>query len=160
MRMEFVQDFHRKFGFETREEPGFLDPERMASRMNFLFEELSETAKACGMQFDGKKFSPLPPFRRMAVEDLEEALDGLIDLVYVAFGTADLMGFNNQCPLVPKGNGQWSVWQEAGMRVQQANMKKVRVENATESKRGTVFDVKKPEGWMAPRFDDILPPEL
>ena len=165
MRMEFVQEFHRKFGFKTLDQPGFLDDERMASRLTFLLEELVETATCCGQRLVcneelGAKFIPMSPSSAMAHKDLEGALDGLIDLIYVAFGTADLMGFNHQCPLVPPDNGQWSVWQEASLRVQQANMQKSRVETGAESKRGTIFDVRKPEGWVAPAYDDILPDEV
>jgi hypothetical protein len=38
-------------------------------------------------------------------------------------------------------------------------MAKVRVASSKESKRGTAFDVKKPEGWVAPNLDDLCEKE-
>jgi predicted HAD superfamily Cof-like phosphohydrolase len=67
--------------------------------------------------------------------DLVKAFDALIDLKYVLDGTADMMG-------LPMDLG-FSV-------VHGANMQKVRVENATQSKRNHSFDVMKPEGWKSP----------
>lgn len=64
-----------------------------------------------------------------------DAADALIDLVYVALGTLRLMG-------VP-GNLCWD-------EVQRANMSKVRATHASQSKRGSMFDVIKPEGWVPP----------
>ena len=64
----------------------------------------------------------------------------------MAYGTALFMG------VAP---GQW----HAGMHaVHSANMAKVRVANANESKRGSAFDVRKPEGWVGPeaRLQEIL----
>lgn len=173
--MEFVQDFHRKFGFKTLDQPGWLDPERTQARLNFILEELLETASACGASLQAQvvrdekgmpvgmscpSFKMEPMTKMMAKRNLADALDGLIDLTYVVFGMADLMGFNNRTP----GNDlltelPWTVWQEAYCRVQQANLAKVRVDSAEESKRGTIFDVKKPEGWKAPDFTDLLPME-
>jgi hypothetical protein len=42
--------------------------------------------------------------------------------------------------------------------VQKANMAKVRVAKAEDSKRGSTFDVRKPEGWVGPeaRLEEIL----
>ena len=67
--------------------------------------------------------------------DLTKAFDALIDLQYVLLGTAHLMG-------LPFDEG-WDI-------VQAANMKKVRAVRPEDSKRGSGFDVVKPEGWVAP----------
>ena len=67
--------------------------------------------------------------------NIHDAADALIDLVYVALGTLRLMG-------VP-GNLCWD-------EVQRANMSKVRATHPSQSKRGSMFDVVKPEGWVPP----------
>ena len=74
-------------------------------------------------------------------EDLVGAFDALIDLAYVLFGTVYLQG-------LPFAEG----WTEVHGR----NMAKVRVERAEDSKRGSVFDVVKPEGWTDPNHEPIL----
>lgn len=74
-------------------------------------------------------------------KDLPDAADALVDVVYVALGTMYLMGL----PLD-------ALWDE----VQRANMTKVRAGNADESKRGSVLDVVKPPGWIAPDIAGVL----
>jgi predicted HAD superfamily Cof-like phosphohydrolase len=78
-----------------------------------------------------------------AVEEgnLEKAFDSLIDLVYVAIGTAYLQGL----PFV-----------EGWERVHRANMAKVRAERPSDSARGTAYDVVKPAGWVAPDLSDLV----
>jgi len=75
------------------------------------------------------------------VDDLEGMLDALVDLTYVVLGTAYLHGFD---------------FNEAFRRVHEANMKKVRAEAKTDSKRGTAYDVVKPEGWTPPDLGDLV----
>ena len=77
----------------------------------------------------------------LALHDMEMALDALVDLVYVVLGTAYLHGFD---------------FNEAFRRVHEANMKKVRVKNAGESKRGSTYDVRKPEGWTPADLSDLV----
>lgn len=74
-------------------------------------------------------------------KDLEQVFDGVIDLVYVALGLAYF------CNL-PFNEG----WQ----RVHWANMKKIRAKRAEDSKRGSTFDIIKPEGWQAPKLEDLI----
>ena len=97
----------------------------MGFRIIFLFEEMQELV-------DG-----------FEADDLEEQFDALIDLVYVALGTAWMLG-------VPFGEG-WS-------RVHRANMKKVRCDDEFDprSKRMHKFDVVKPEGWVSPDLSDLV----
>ncbi len=75
--------------------------------------------------------------------DLEGALDALTDMMYVILGTAWMMNL----PIM-----------DAWDRVHQANMQKVRVDNADDprSKRKHHLDIVKPEGWRPPRFTDLL----
>lgn len=70
-----------------------------------------------------------------------ESFDALIDLVYVALGTAYLHRF-------PFNEG-WA-------RVQEANMRKVRANKKSDSKRRTTHDVVKPPGWRSPELDDLV----
>ncbi len=67
--------------------------------------------------------------------NIVKAFDALIDAVYVAIGTAVIMN-------LPFEKG-WDI-------VHSANMTKIRAKNASQSKRGTAFDVVKPSNWIAP----------
>lgn len=120
-----IDEFHDVFRLPQLEEPGFLHQSFMAYRINFLYEEVQELQVA---HADG---------------DLEKAFDGLIDLIYVALGTAWLMN-------LPFAEG-WS-------RVHKANMLKERADgpNDPRSKRNSTYDVVKPEGWVPPRLKDLL----
>jgi hypothetical protein len=106
-------------------------------RLNFLTEELAEYEEAIG--YDKYNSGDFDPKRFNAAK----AFDALIDLVYVALGTAYLHGF-------PFNEG-WD-------RVQEANMKKVRCECADDprSTRKHRIDVVKPEGWKPPMLADLL----
>ncbi len=126
--LEDIAEFHTKFGLPpVSNTPSLLEIPDMAYRIQFLFEEMQELVDA------------------FEEEDLEKQFDALIDLVYVAIGTAYLMG-------LPFGEG-WS-------RVHEANMKKVRADSAEDkrSKRGHKWDVVKPEGWESPYLKDLVTP--
>lgn len=73
--------------------------------------------------------------------NLETKMDSLIDLVYVTLGTSYLHGF---------------LFREGWNRVHHANMKKVRAQSVDQSKRGSTFDIVKPEGWGPPYLTDLL----
>ena len=120
-----IADFHNKFELPRAAKPSMLEIPDMAFRIQFLFEEMQELV-------DG-----------FETENLEEQFDALIDLVYVALGTAWLMG-------LPFADG-WA-------RVHEANMKKVRCESADDprSKRKHHFDIVKPEGWEPPYLKDLI----
>lgn len=47
-------------------------------------------------------------------------------------------------------------WDEMWIDVQRANMSKVRAEKASDSKRGSQWDVVKPKGWTPPQTEEIL----
>jgi len=73
--------------------------------------------------------------------DSEAVLDGITDLMYVVLGTAWMMNV----PIL-----------EAWGRVHTANMKKEKVVDASESKRNSPYDLKKPEGWSHPYLGDLI----
>ena len=75
------------------------------------------------------------------IGDAEAVLDGITDLMYVVLGTAWMMNV----PIL-----------EAWQRVHEANMKKERVADWTESKRHSPYDLKKPEGWTHPFLGDLI----
>lgn len=116
----WVMQFHGKMGVPAPEAPRLLSQDVFDFRLKFLHEELQEFHDAC---VDG---------------DLVAAWDALLDLVYVAKGTALLMG------LGPRE------WYEGMLAVQTANMLKERVPSAEASKRGHAYDVCKPPGWVGP----------
>lgn len=129
-----VGDFHEKFGLPSIRDnnkagrpipPHVLDPETNAFRVDFMQEELDE-------------------FKQAYMEnDLPKMADALIDLVYVALGTAHMMH-------VPF----YHCWFE----VQRANMAKERANSSTDerSKRKNSLDVVKPKGWKAPDIAAVL----
>lgn len=118
-----IKDFHEKFGLNYEGKSRLLDGEIKKFRIRFLEEELEEYKKAS------------------EEDNLHEMFDALIDLVYVALGTAYLHGFD---------------FTEGWRRVHHANMQKIRASSSVDSKRNSTHDVVKPKNWKAPTFDDIL----
>jgi len=118
--MTDIAEFHTKFGLQYDGSPRVLEPELRGFRIKFMQEELVEYAVS---------------------HTKADELDALVDLVYVALGTAYMQGFD---------------FQAAWDRVHAANMAKVRAESADQSKRSSAFDVVKPEGWVAPDLTDLV----
>lgn len=119
-----IKEFHEKFGLQYTGLPRQLPSDTADFRIKFLNEELQELIKAG------------------AENDLEGQLDALVDLVYVALGTAYLQGLPFQ-----------AAWDE----VHGCNMRKVKAgPNGEGSKRGSPHDVVKPEGWKGPDYSKIL----
>ena len=118
-----IKEFHEKFGLTGPTSPSLLNGEMSDFRIQFMNEEWEEYVDAA------------------ATDDLESMLDALVDLVYVALGTAYLHGFD---------------FNEAFRRVHNANMEKVRAESENDSKRGTTYDVVKPDGWNPPFLGDLV----
>lgn len=136
-----VEEFHKKFGLEYDGKPRALDLQLGAFRHDFKHEELSEWQRS---QFAVLRVLAQEQETDLAVaHHLEQQLDALVDLAYVLFGTAYLQGFG-------------PIFEEAWRRVHAANMAKVRAERAEDSKRGSTFDVVKPEGWVAPDHFDLV----
>ena len=73
--------------------------------------------------------------------NIYEISDGLTDLIYVASGLLNLMNMPAQ-----------ALWND----VQARNMQKIRATKDNVGKRGSNFDVIKPEGWLPPRTKDII----
>ena len=119
-----VGTFHKKFGLRAHD-PGPIEitEELLQFRLKFLKEELQEFEDAS------------------VIGDHAGMADALVDLVYVALGTAHMFGYP---------------WGELWDDVQSANMAKQRAQSATESARGTAWDVIKPPGWVPPRTAEIL----
>jgi len=114
-----VRAFHDKFGIENPKEPCQLTTDVSEFRVKFMQEELDEYVEATSLG------------------DVEGQIDALVDLVYVALGTAALQGFD---------------WQAHWDEVQRANMSKVRSTGADDprTKRKHALDVVKPSGWKGP----------
>lgn len=112
-----IQRFHQTFNIPQLLVPSVTNDEMMEFRKKFLDEELQEFKDAVDRG------------------DRVKAFDALIDLVYVAMGTAYICNFP---------------WQEGWDIVQIANMRKVRATKKEDSTRGTTFDVVKPAGWVPP----------
>ena len=120
-----VTAFHKYHSLHWHKKPRHLPGHLYLTRCKFLIEEVHEFTDA------------------YHTYNLEQQLDAMIDLIYVASGTLHLMGFSA------------SRQAEAFKRVHKANMKKVKVRSVKESKRGTLWDVKKPQGWKAPDLRDL-----
>lgn len=117
---EDIHVMYNKFRFPIPRVPTMLPTEIMKDRLEFLDEELYETYKAHDE------------------EDMEEIIDGLIDLIVVAAGTLVLMGVDGQ-----------SHWRE----VLRANMSK---EVGEKPGRIMKYDLRKPDGWIPPNHEKIL----
>lgn len=126
-----VGEFHKKFNLHySRRNGEGVGPrtdlskkemqELLEFRIDFLLEEINEFIDA---KTDADRF------------------DALVDLVYVALGTAHLLGYP---------------WQAGWDRVQEANMKKERATSENMSKRRSTLDVVKPEGWTPPDLEGLL----
>jgi hypothetical protein len=119
--MEDVRAFYEKFKQPVGQRPSamFCTVDRGYERVRFMQEELDEF--------------------KVGLQRHNAALmaDALIDLVYVAKGTAIEMGLP---------------WEELWMDVQRANMAKV----VGRTHRNIGIDVAKPPGWVGPKTDEIL----
>ena len=148
-----VGDFHEKFGLPRNpRRPQHPTRELLEFRLNFLLEELTEIVKGAGAFFEPQYgYDPEEPngvLEGMTVRlrdtdhwDHAQVFDGLIDLVYVAYGLAHIEGYP---------------WTEGWDEVQRANMTKERATDATASLRGGTWDVIKPPGFKPPDIEGLL----
>lgn len=114
-----IRQFNMRFGFILNDRPVHLTRRKLQERIAFLQEELNELKVAALSQ------------------DLCGQADALIDLVYVAKGTAVMLGL------------PWdALWDD----VHRANMEKVR----GRTHRGNVADCAKPPSWVPPLTRAIL----
>jgi len=113
-----IDDFHKKFKFQQGKGIKSANYNFGNWRVDFLMEEIAELTDA----LDNK--------------DDVEILDALVDICYVAMGTAWLLGLP---------------FEEAWKEVQRSNMEKIR-----QASDRSEFDVVKPEGWTAPDIKGII----
>lgn len=126
---EDVLEFHAKFDLlPTEPGPRALPKSLQEFRERFMREELGEFWASYRAGENGEP-------------DVPGLADALVDLVYVALGTAVMMGLP---------------WPELWDAVHAANMTKVRAQAPADSKRGSTFDVVKPAGWVAPDVAGII----
>ena len=118
-----VIDFHSKFGLNYNGKPMLLHKNTTDFRIKFMQEELNEFTHSSSNN------------------DIVGMADALVDIVYVAMGTAYMMGLP---------------WQELWSEVQRSNMEKIRALSSSESKRNTSLDVVKPQGWTPPNLELII----
>lgn len=114
-----IVEFHVKFRLKPPTDPDEIE-ELLDFRTKFMEEELEEFKNATTSA---------------------DRFDALLDLVYVAMGTAFLLKYP---------------WDYGWTKVHEANLKKVRARSASDSKRGSRFDVVKPIGWKAPSFAELF----
>ena len=114
-----VKVFHQKFGQLVGAIPRVLSVRKAEERFRFMQEELDEYLEG------------------VAEGDLAKQADSLVDLVYVAKGTAVMQGLP---------------WRELWDDVHEANMRKV----PGKTHRGNLVDVCKPIGWVGPITSEIL----
>lgn len=149
-----IAAFHQKFtglGEHRPAGPQELDDELALFRIGFMVEELAEYAAHSGFAGIARTLNELHELiksksqwlcrRNEGGRDLEMQFDSLIDLVYVALGTAYHHGVD---------------FDEGWRRVHAANMRKVLAKTAEDSKRGYRFDVVKPKSWRPPDLSDLV----
>lgn len=130
-----VVSFNLKFSMLVGHRPQHLTKRKLTERARFLREELDEFIEAAGLYYDDEQgFSVVD-----VAQDLAGMADALVDIVYVAKGTAVMMGLGE-------------VWPELWAEVQRANMAKER----GVGKRGNLVDCVKPIGWLPPDHASIL----
>lgn len=144
--LDIIQ-FHKKYDISYDGKPRVLPDEYNNFRIKFMQEELDEYIEAASqatLELNCAELQSdflLPPDEGEFKIELAKALDALVDLVYVALGTAYLHGFDFN-----------TAWQ----RVHEANMKKIRVAKVEDSTRGSEYDVVKPAGWVPPSHSDLI----
>lgn len=131
-----VKDFHVKHGLAYLGGPRLMPGDLAEFRFKFGLEELEEFQRSNQAGLVAESSGD-------RLEALEGVLDSYVDQLYVLLGTIYLSGMNQ-------------VFEEAWHRVHEKNMEKVRVNREGDSKRGSLYDVVKPEGWTPPVFSDLL----
>lgn len=141
-----VLKFHLKFKQIVGDDPQHMTKRKAAERANFLLEEVEEFADAAGLEpyvMDNGKLRFIPVVGKD--QNLSLQADSLIDIVYVAKGTAIMLGLRR-------------IWRTLWRDVQRANMSKALgvTPRAIAHPGQYLADVGKPAGWVAPETDTIL----
>jgi len=151
MFLRNVLDFHEKFDIRrgnSNEVSQKLTENEIRFRVGFLMEELSETMKAMGFPDDSESVQTYIASITIDADKYDELeiIDGLLDLIYVAFGTLDLMHLSE------------TQIRDHQLEIQRANMSKERSADANDprSKRKNSLDIVKPEGWKGPDHGAIM----
>lgn len=121
-----VGEFHEKFRLPMKDVAPceLMTTANETYRINFLEEELEEFKLAC------------------REENLPAMLDALVDLAWVAMGTAHYLG---------------APFNEAWDAVYRANMQKVRTQRGSDDhKRGEAEPIRKPIGWEPPDIAGVI----
>ena len=126
-----TREFFKKFGLDASTTPAKPGIDLAIFRVRCLHEEVDELANALPTHYFSDRWDPAA------------ALDALVDLLYFTFGTAHVLGLDG-------------VLGEAWRRVHKANLTKVRARASADSKRGSTYDVVKPQGWVAPSLTDLV----
>lgn len=143
-----VKAFHIKFKQIVNNRPVHLTKRKLAERANFMLEELKEFAEASGLLLEFNE-TPDPnvfDFKFVPNDDRDQDLagqaDALIDLVYVAKGTAVMKGLP---------------WKRLWNDVHAANMRKeLRPTPHRAAFQAPAAMIGKPEGWVGPETLAIL----
>ena len=126
---EKVREFHKKFGHDAPEKPTILSREQIILRTKLIREELTELEEALWDQ------------------DLTEAYDACLDILYVTFGTLVAMGLESE---------------EGFSEVHESNMSKLGSDGKPLLSRGEDIDcaplgkVIKGPNYFAPNLHDIV----
>ena len=140
--MKDIEAFHKKFDLVYEGPPRTLPGDIADFRTKFMREELDEYEDHethCREEFAQDGDADVSNY----TYHLEQQLDALVDLVYVALGTVYLQGFRHAFG---------AAWE----RVQRANMSKVRALSKSDSARGSTWDVVKHVGWVPPTHVDLV----
>ena len=134
--IEMVQEFHRKFDLPDGEGDHKHDLDAAGFRWKFLREEADEFMESLfPEEVMTCTYGELGGYTDT---DKVHAFDALLDLAYVAYGTALMMGITPQ------------QWADGFAIVHEHNMMKERAKSKEDSKRGSALDVIKPPGWTPP----------
>jgi predicted HAD superfamily Cof-like phosphohydrolase len=135
-----LAEFHRQYDLFYDGPPRALPDDLQSFRIKFLREELEEYMKAVNALHTARLIKMHPDDITLHLAD---ALDALVDLVYVALGTAQFHGFD---------------FHEAWQRVHEVNMTQKRRANGdgSDSKRGTSYDVVKIHPFTPPDHTDLV----
>lgn len=127
-----VKAFHRKFDIEHGD--GHKREDLAEMRVVHLKEECDELCGALDAVLQKHPDERQP-------RDYAEVLDGVCDLVWVALGTADVLGLP---------------FEQAWKAVYRANMSKMKAKSADDSARGFSCDIVKPPNFQPPDIVGIL----
>ena len=130
-----IIDFRNKYGLTIPHCPHHITHDVFSFRVGHLQEELDELREAYSKCYSDHD-------ENCSQDLLNNITDALVDLTYIAIGTAVGMGVN---------------FEECWNEVHKANMAKVRAKpDGSDSKRGHKNDIVKPPGWTEPDLSKAM----